>query len=96
MHHIATPLNTNLVIELDVLGGKPAGQLLNLRPISMTVVHCIGHHLRDGQAVEDGRQLIQHGSKIRPLLGQLSHFRQQLLHIHVRQRIDEREHMAMI
>tara|TARA_Y100001947_G_scaffold155763_1_gene162413 strand:- start:24 stop:191 length:168 start_codon:yes stop_codon:yes gene_type:complete len=54
VYHIATPLDTNLVVELDIFSGKTAGQLLNLRSVTVAIIHCIRHHLRHGQAVEYG------------------------------------------
>ena len=96
MRHVTPPLDADLVVKLQVFGGKAPSQLLNLGAVTVTVIHCIGHHLGNGQPVQNGGQLIQHGGKVRPLLGELSDLLQQLLNVHVRQRLYQRQYVAVI
>ncbi|VVZ97019.1 hypothetical protein HALO32_03134 [Halomonas lysinitropha] len=96
MFHVATTLDADLVVELDILGGKARGKLEQRLPVAMAVIHGIGHHLGDRQAMQHAGDVIEYRGKVRPLLGQGGHLGQQPGGIDRGQGLDQPQDMAMV
>ncbi len=66
---VTPSIESDLVVQLDLLCGRLSGDVQNLFAVAQTVVDATWHHLRNGNAMQQPQEIVQECGKIAGMIG---------------------------